>query len=200
MRSLMRCCGVATLWGAAAVLTGCGGGHAEAIPVTGEQPKPAATPAKNAPANLAPKAEPVAEAPPAVTFGDAKVQLKKGKSAKEPSQWVVAATMTNAGTTPIDGLELVIELKREGEPLAERVHGTQVRFSPALAAGKSWPVTVSFVEANPKASREGVSAALMAARTLKPLSSSAWRPLDLSKTKQVSTPAKQAHSTAGAAP
>jgi hypothetical protein len=108
--------------------------------------------------------------------------------------------MTNAGTTPIDGVELVVELKRDGEQLAERVHGTQVRFSPALAAGKSWPLTVSFVEANPKASREGVTAALMAARTLKPLSSSAWRPLDLSKTTPVSKPAQKAHATAGAAP
>lgn len=173
----------------ASTLSGCNGEAAETSSPAVTAAKPAAA-AATAPAK--PPAPPVQkpEVPaPKVVFESASVKLQPAKGEKDGS-WMVATRLTNQGDTPIDGLELVIELKREGVDLAERVHGTQVRFSPALAPGKSWPLTVLVPEPNKTVDPKGVSVIARAVKSLKPLAGPAWRPLDLASAKPVSAPVK----------
>lgn len=174
----------------ASTLSGCNGEAAEASSPAVTAAKPAVAPPATAPAK--PPAPPVQkpEAPaPKVVFESASVKLQPGKGEKDGS-WMVATRLTNQGDTPIDGLELVFELKREGVELAERVHGTQVRFSPALAPGKSWPLTVLVPEPNKTVDAKGVTVNARAVKSLKPLAGPAWKPLDLASAKPVSAPVK----------
>lgn len=182
---------VASALGVAAGITGCSGAQSASGDGTAATTTAPAQPAAPAAETVKPvidkPAEPVA---PKVSFSGTTVRLDPPKNDKVPGEWRIQTRIRNDDTVAMDGLEIVLDLHREGQEHAERVHGTQVRFSPALAPGKSWPLTVVLPEPDRKVDAAGVTASPRAIRALKPLTGPAWRPLDLARATPKSVSAK----------
>jgi len=110
------------------------------------------------------------------------VRLEERPSySKKGMDWVVRASLRNGGSSPLEGGDFVIELRKDGESQPFAVHGTQVFFSPGVPAGKStaFMATIPGENMKERPALSSITASVQLKRRLrKPQIAPAWKPLD----------------------
>lgn len=164
-----------------------------AIAIAGCSKKEAPTPAGKAgqPAEVASrKAPPTAGAPVDEEPGLGSVKIDNVRLGERESangtgkDWLVRATVINAGSEHLDGGQFVIDLVRKGEVQPFVRHSADIFFSPAVVPGRSTALIASVPNVDVKdiPALEGIEVHIKVLKALKkPKIAPAWKPLDPKK-------------------